>query len=135
VHDANYYSSEKSYLQFSLSFKDAMMALALLNGIRRWLINLNLFETGRTEIEAIRHERWSTRIYIILLLGILYFLVIYKSVGSETSYITVKNPSQAVFESLAKTYPDTLNCPCSTVAIKYQEFVQIQATFHQVIFY
>jgi hypothetical protein len=111
------------------------MPLPLVTSTRRWLINLNLFETGRTEIEAIRHEQWSTRIYIILLLGILYILVIYKGLGSEMSYITVKNPSQAVFESLAKTYPDTLNCPCSTVDIKYQEFVQIQATLHQVILY
>lgn len=111
------------------------MALALLTCIRRWLINLNLFETGRPEIEAIRHERWSTRIYIILLLGILYFLVIYKGLTNETSYITLKNPSQAVFESLEKKYPDTLNCPCSTIAIKYQEFVQMQPTLHQVICY
>lgn len=46
--------------------------------------------------------------------------------------VHVHNPSQAVFESLQREYPDTLICPCSTISIKYEEFIQLQSKLHQV---
>lgn len=100
--------------------------------VRRFITNLNLFESGCPDIDIVKQERWSTRIYIVLILMALYILAIYKGLGSETSRITVRNPSQELFESLQKKYASTLDCPCSTIAIQYQDFVQIQPKFHQV---
>jgi hypothetical protein len=45
---------------------------------------------------------------------------------------TVKQPTQNVYESLQKKYPDTLQCPCRKISIPYEDFVDIEPRFHQV---
>lgn len=108
------------------------MTSALFHRVRLWFVELNLFESGREETETVRRERWSTRIYLVLLIAILFVMALYKGLGNQTSQITVKRPSQALFESLDQKYPNTLYCPCSTIAINYATFIRIQPTYHQV---
>lgn len=94
---------------------------------------MNLFESGSTDIEVIKHERWSTRVNIVLLVAILCIIATYTGLGNQTTYVIVKNPSYKTFLSLESMYPNTLQCPCSVIAIKYDTFVQLQPTFHQVM--
>jgi hypothetical protein len=110
------------------------MASSLLARVRRWFFGLNVFESGSSDIGVVRHERWSSRVYIVLLFVILYALVMYTGLESQTSRVTVTNPLYATFESLQLSYPDTLMCPCSNIAIEYQAFVQLQPSYHQVFF-
>jgi hypothetical protein len=107
--------------------------LLLLSRIRRWFVELNLFESGSTEIEVIRYERWSSRINIVLLLTILGGIAIYTGLDKQTAHITVKNPSYDTFLSLQLKYSDALQCRCSNIGIKYNAFVQLQPSYHQVI--
>ncbi len=109
------------------------MLLLLLSRIERWLVELNLFESGSTEIEIIRQERWSSRVNIVLLLTILSGLATYTGLVYQTTHITVKNPSYDTFTSLQLKYSATLQCPCSNIAIKYKTFVQLQPSYHQVM--
>ncbi len=109
------------------------MLLLLFSRIQRWLVELNLFESGSTEIEIIRQERWSSRVNIVLLLTILSGLAIYTGLVYQTTHITVKNPSYDTFTSLQLKYSATLQCPCSNIAIKFNTFTQLQPSYHQVM--
>ena len=72
------------------------MPSVLLNRVRHWLLDLNLFESGRREVEIGRQERWSTRVYLVLLFAAVFVLALYKGLGNETSQVTVQKPSQAL---------------------------------------
>ncbi|CAF4016489.1 unnamed protein product, partial [Adineta steineri] len=43
-----------------------------------------------------------------------------------------KNPALSIFNDLQALHPDTLKCPCSTVAIPYQKFVSLSPILHQI---
>ena len=100
--------------------------------VRRTLVELNLFKSGLNEVEVVRKERWSTRLYLILLMMSLLVLVIYSAFGIQTVHVTVEEPSSELFERLQLRYSETLQCPCSQIAVKYERFIQIQPTYHRV---
>ena len=100
--------------------------------LRHTLAELNLFKSGLNEVEVVRQERWSTRLYLILLIMSLLVLVIYSGFGIQTIHVTVQEPSAELFEKLQLQYSETLQCPCSQIAVKYERFIQIQPTYHRV---
>ncbi|UJR12021.1 hypothetical protein I4U23_016199 [Adineta vaga] len=100
--------------------------------MRDGLINLNLFESGLTEAKILRQERWSTRIYLVLLIIAIVILVIYTAFQIETIHVTIKSPSIETFEKLQMNYANVLKCPCSQIAVKYERFTHMQPIYHQV---
>ena len=106
--------------------------LPLLSHIERWLADLNLFESGSTAVDVTRQERWTTRIHIILLAASVLGLAIYTGFEYEMTYVTITNPSYETFKFLESLYPNTLRCPCANIAIKYETFLELQPTYHQV---
>lgn len=107
--------------------------ILVLARFRRWLVELNLFENGSTDVEVIRQERWSSRANILLLLMILCCIAIYVGFDNQTTRVTVKNPTYDMFLSLQEKYLATLKCPCSKIGIKYETFLQLKPSYHQVI--
>ena len=103
-----------------------------IRSVRQSLNELNLFESGSTEIEVIQQERWSSRIHIVLLSVILISIAIYTGLQQQITHTTVKNPSYETFLSLQQKYSSTLKCPCSKIAIKYETFLHHQPSYHQV---
>ena len=107
--------------------------MVLWSRIQRRLIDLNLFESGLVELKIVREERWSTRLYIILLLISFLVLIVYTALGTRTIYVVEKNPSVDRFLSLQLKYSDTLKCPCSQSTIRYEQFIEIlDPVYHQV---
>ena len=106
--------------------------VTLFTEVRRTLIELNLFKSGLNEGDVVRQERWSTRLYITLMMISLLVLVIYVALGIRTVHVTVHEPSSELFETLQLKYSETLKCPCSQIAVKYDRFIQVQPTYHQV---
>ena len=100
--------------------------------IRNEIITLNLFKSGLNEVRIIQHERWSTRVYLFLLIIALTILFIYTGLGTQTIHVIINNPSLEKFETLQMKYAETLRCPCSQIAIKYKSFLQIQPIYHPV---
>lgn len=115
------------------------------------IIRLNLFkeENDRTE-RSIRQQKIITRIYLILLIGMNIFALhvitnlfvsligtflgfaLYTSLSTETTTITVSNPSFNTYEHLQLLHSNTLTCPCSTMTIRYHTFIKIFPILHQV---
>ncbi|UJR19158.1 hypothetical protein I4U23_022288 [Adineta vaga] len=105
------------------------MAASLENYFR----NLNIFDSDiNTPGERRDHEHRSnqiaTRIFFLILLIILIIVVLFFLLYSQTITITVHNPSKEQFENL----PYNVYCPCSHISMFYEEFVTIEARFHQV---
>jgi hypothetical protein len=104
----------------------------LLTRVRREFIELNLFKSGLNEVEVVRQERWSTRLYLILMIIALAILVIYTGLSTQTVQVVVNNPSLSTYQTLQLKYPETLKCPCSQIAVKYGSFIQMQPVYHPV---
>lgn len=99
--------------------------------ISRW----NIFESGSMDDETVRTERWSSWIYIILLIFVLLILSALTGLERQTATVTVESPSFSQFESLQEQYPETLRCPCSVAYNQWSTFVQINISFHQVVIF
>ncbi|UJR17625.1 hypothetical protein I4U23_004521 [Adineta vaga] len=94
---------------------------------------LNLFKTNhqRTE-EDIKRQQIISRTYLILLTVSSLVLLLFTTLSSETITITVQNPSRMIYQNLQVLYPDTLKCPCSTLAISYRTFISLNPILHQI---
>lgn len=113
---------------------------------------LNLFkdENKRTE-ESIRQQKRTTRIYLILVIGMFLssshhqssrdicsfvgaflVLVLFTSLKTDTSMIIITNPSLIDYKALQNQDRDELKCPCSSMTIPYQRFLSLSPTLHQV---
>ncbi|CAF1176295.1 unnamed protein product [Adineta steineri] len=94
---------------------------------------LNLFKVANERTENnIKQQKIITRVYLILLTGSFLILLFFTSLSTQTVTITVKKPSLSIFNDLQAVHPDTLKCPCSTVAIPYQKFVSLSPILHQI---
>ncbi|CAF1528502.1 unnamed protein product, partial [Adineta ricciae] len=101
------------------------------------LINLNFFPRrifgGRiTDRKARYFGQLSTRLYIVLLIVTSGVLAFYYVLQLRTIKITIDRPDIDVYKSLLLEHGDTLQCRCSSVASKYNNFVQIQPIFHPI---
>ncbi|CAF2169519.1 unnamed protein product [Rotaria magnacalcarata] len=97
-------------------------------------LQLNLFKTGKTRTDALelRVGIISTRIYIILLCLFFTVLIIFNGLRTQLQNVSIQNPSQIIFEDLQKSYPITLQCPCSEIAISFDSFLSLSPTYHPV---
>ena len=102
------------------------------NRIRRLVLGLNLFNTPESKIENVSYERVATRFYLVSLLIVFVTVVIVSGCSIHTVDKTEYWPSQVKFEKLMKNYPQTLECPCSRLAVRYEKFVNANVEFHQV---
>ncbi|CAF1637182.1 unnamed protein product, partial [Adineta ricciae] len=101
------------------------------------LINLNIFPRrifgGRiTDRKARYFGQLSTRLYIVLLIVTSGVLAFYYVLQLRTIKVTIDRPDIDAYKSLLLEHGDTLQCRCSSVSSKYNNFVQIQPIFHPI---
>ena len=105
---------------------------AFFDYLRRFLVNLNLFQTRLANAQEIRRQILTTRLFLILFAVLIIILVTYTSLSVQTKIIIVQQPSLATFEKLQQRYSNTLKCPCKRISIPYGSFLRIVPSFHQV---
>ena len=93
---------------------------------------LNLFNSYSNNPSIETREQQTTRLYIILLLLILLILFLYTTFTEQTNTYIINRPTQSVYENLQMKYPDTIECPCTTVTIPYRKFLSINPRYHQI---
>ncbi|CAF1575414.1 unnamed protein product, partial [Adineta steineri] len=97
------------------------------------IIKLNLFHSDVDVSEdEIKGEIISTRIYIFLLILSILILAIYRLQVTIIQTITVSSPSYTKYLELYENYSSSLVCPCTNIGIPQGNFIDINATFHQV---
>ena len=100
--------------------------------LRRKCIELNLFDSESNEEHIIQHERYSTRTYLFILPICIISIAIGLIVEKQTTTISTSSPNQSEYEELVRSHSYKLQCPCSRVSIPHEDFMTINATFHQV---
>mgnify|MGYP001034385167 FL=1 len=96
--------------------------------------NLNLFTSvpPSTDEHQLKNERISTRLYILLLFGLIIILLLYTSIITITQTINVEKPTFGQYSHLYSAHSQTLTCPCAKISINYEYFLQIQYDLHPI---
>ncbi|CAF3798193.1 unnamed protein product [Adineta steineri] len=81
---------------------------------------------------AKRLGQWTTRLYIILFIVGLFVLLVYTIARRQTVTKTFNQPSFILYNRLHHEHQDKLECSCSFIASKFEQFVEIEAKFHQI---
>jgi hypothetical protein len=102
-----------------------------LRRLGRFVTNANLFETETTDERTIHLQRWSTHVYICVLLITMYILIVESAFYVEIGQIEVQNPSQESYVRLQNRYSD-VNCPCSQISSSYRALVTLTPIYHPI---
>ncbi|CAF1027533.1 unnamed protein product [Adineta steineri] len=96
------------------------------------LSTINLFDSESNNIEIIRLERITTKLYLLVFTICIYSITIYILFSDITIDQSFSNPSQNDYNNLFISYSKSLDCPCSKISITYKDFIEINTTFHQM---
>ena len=109
--------------------------LQLVNVLKRLLFNLNIFRSHfapTADPYKIRTQIIATRVYLVLLAVTFFILVTYTSQVKVTHSVGIKYPTYEQFLRLDSIYSGTLSCPCSIISISYDQFIYLNASYHQI---
>lgn len=101
--------------------------------LKTYLVNLNLFEkksNSNQEENAEQHRinRIASRIYLLMLIIIMIVVAIVLRLRTQTRVITIQQPTMEQFMTL----PTDAQCPCSRISLRYNEFIELNTSFHPV---
>ena len=97
----------------------------------RVIVEYNVFDTNSTDESIVRIQRWSTRLYILVLWLAMTVLIIYTALHVSSQEIQVENPSLSAYLYLYNQHKD-IECPCTQISTSYEEFVQIITSYNQI---
>ncbi|UJR19445.1 hypothetical protein I4U23_022575 [Adineta vaga] len=107
----------------------------LFNSFKKYIIELNLFPIipPSQDIKILRRHQRLTRIYLTLLFISFLILAVYAIIAHETKTVTIESPSISKYLQLSKQYPLTLQCSCSNITVKYNQFItKIEPQYHPI---
>ncbi|CAF3651242.1 unnamed protein product [Adineta steineri] len=97
------------------------------------ILTFNLFKNrNKRSEEQLQQQRFSTRFFLIITLITLITLVFYVSFENITHTIIKNNPTIIEFNKLYQEYPNTIQCPCQTYSITYEQIITFQPHLHSV---
>ncbi|CAF3562548.1 unnamed protein product [Adineta steineri] len=97
------------------------------------ILTFNLFKNrNKRSAEQLQQQRFSTRFFLIITLITLVILVFYISFENVTYTIIKNNPTVIEFNKLYQEYPSTIQCPCQTYSIPYEQFITFQPNLHSI---
>lgn len=94
------------------------------------LFKLNLFEDGVQDEATIGNQRRSTRLYLFLLFTSMFIIGLYNVVTLYVRTVVVKSPSFNQYLALAEQA--SLQCSCVKLAVKYQDFMEVEPFYDAV---
>jgi hypothetical protein len=100
--------------------------------IRRFLLELNIFDRHNSTHRQLHYQRIATRLYILLFLISVTTLISYTLFTNEIYQETILQPTEDQFNRLQQMYPNTLSCPCNVISVPYNTFIEIEPFYHQV---
>ena len=101
------------------------------------LAHLNLFFDSSDVLhqnseQVTRQQILTTRIYLILLVNILFILCMAASLNKATTFQTILAPTLEKYQALEAAYPTTLLCSCKQSTIPYGDFISVKIVLHPV---
>lgn len=74
----------------------------------------------------------NTGISYFVFLGSLVILLLFTSLNTEMTMMTVSDPVLDTYNNLRVQYSTLLECPCSNIIIPHKTFISLSPRFHQV---
>ncbi|CAF3911623.1 unnamed protein product [Adineta steineri] len=107
---------------------------SILYKLKYYLSTFNFFPSvpPTTDEHQLRNQRISTRLFIFVLIILLFILLLYTSLINITETVNIKSPSIKDYKQLYNSHSQTLTCECTQISINYEKFIQIQYTLHQI---
>lgn len=68
----------------------------------------------------------------MLVVGTITVLLLFNSLNTETIITSVSNPSLSIFTDLQRLHSNDLRCPCSSIAVPYNQFMSLSSTLHEI---
>lgn len=96
------------------------------------IFSVRYFGSNVDRLTAKRLGRWATRLHTILFIIGISILTLYTIVRPQTLIKTIDKPSFNLYNHLKEDHGDTLECTCSLIASTFDQFVTIEAVFHEV---
>ncbi|CAF1128257.1 unnamed protein product [Adineta steineri] len=97
------------------------------------ILIFNLFKNrNKRSAEQLQQQRFSTRFFLIITLITLVILIFYVSFENITHRVIKHTPTIIEFNKLYQEYPNTIQCPCQTYSIAYEQFITFQPRLHSV---
>jgi hypothetical protein len=103
---------------------------SLFTCLKKILLELDLFQYGVQDQITIRNQRRSTRLYLVLLCSSLFIIGLYNIVTTHVETIVVESPSFDQYS--VESEQSSLQCFCSKIAVKYEEFIEVEPFFHEL---
>ncbi|CAF3727584.1 unnamed protein product [Adineta steineri] len=129
----------KNSPQISTIQEENHQNVGICNGIRNRMIQIidkflmiNLFDSESDNIETMRLERVSTKIYLLIFSICIYSITIYIIFTDTIIDQSFSNPSENDYNNLLISHSKSLDCPCNKISIAYKDFIEINTTFHQI---
>jgi len=94
------------------------------------LSRLNLYDE-REDIADV-DQILSTRIFLILILILVYTITMFSVVSLQTQIHSVTSPSETLFNDLSVKYSGTLSCPCTQSSISQKDFLSFNPQYHPI---
>ena len=108
--------------------------MGVIDFIRRFgrlIVEYNVFDTNSTDESIIRIQRWSTRLYILVLWLAMTVLLFYTTLHVSSSQIEIKNPSLPTYLNLYNQYQN-IKCPCTQISTSYETFLELSTSYNQI---
>ncbi|CAF4208482.1 unnamed protein product, partial [Adineta steineri] len=110
-----------------------IQAITIGQKLKTSILTFNLFKNrNKRSEEQLQQQRFSTRFFLIITLMTLLILVFYVSFENVTYTIIKNNPTIIEFNKLYQEYPNTIQCPCQTYSITYEQLITFQPHLHLV---
>ncbi|CAF4289798.1 unnamed protein product [Adineta steineri] len=93
---------------------------------------INLFDSESDNIETMRLERISTKLYLLIFSICIYSITIYIIFTNTIIDQSFENPSSNDYNNLLISHSKSLDCPCNKISIAYKDFIEINTTFHEI---
>ncbi|UJR18558.1 hypothetical protein I4U23_005465 [Adineta vaga] len=122
-----------NYIQTNPRESDTSRSISAYKKFWSKFLLVNWFSKRSSTVNTVYQERLSTKLYIILfslsIIGLVMYTSLIKRYHSEYLY----NPSIQDFERLKSMYSNTLQCPCSKIAISHRLFItRLNASLHPI---
>ena len=96
------------------------------------LFRTSYFGSAADRARAKSLNRFTTRLYICLLMFVLTMLSIYTLVETRLVTKTIPNPTLLTAQQILVEHTDTAECPWSRISVAFNQLLSIQPSFHQV---
>ena len=109
-----------------------LIILRSIEKIREGYFRRSLMHFMKSIFICSNEQQIAHRIHAIIVIATLSTLYLITSLASHVTIDQITRPSLSIYRDLSEKFPDSLQCPCSKLSLKYESFLTMEPRFHQI---